>query len=260
MRSLALALMVLGCAAPLPPPSEGTHEPRDAAIPPPFGAVGTTAPTPPPTPRPEPADECSARLLVIFDRSGSMNETWPDAGEPRYRVAADALSEAIAPLSPYLAVGAILFPSGGAPDPGACAIVDPIEAQIPYQSGASFLAAWDAYFRYATGGGSTPLDAAFTQADHALADVDGVSAVVVLTDGQPTCRQAVGAAEHAWLWRERGIKTWVVGLPGLSEAGVLSDVAYAGGTESYLPVAEPEALTAQLQTIVAGAVSQACDE
>jgi len=50
-----------------------------------------------------------ANLLVVFDRSNSMNATWN--GSPKYAAASTALLDAITPLGAHLTVGSILFPS-----------------------------------------------------------------------------------------------------------------------------------------------------
>ena len=264
---LAFSLLALGCAehaaAPPtwsdldaePPPSTGSGAPRSGA--PPSGGGGTTPP---------PGGDCHARLLVIFDRSGSMSEPWEtDAGpEPRWRVAADALDAALTPLADRLEVGAILFPAPSAA-PSSCGDVDPIEAQMPFEGGAAFLVHWRSAWDSPVLGGSTPLDAAFDRADEALSPADDtVTAVVVLTDGQPSCRGLVLAEEHAAAWQIRGIATYAVGLPGafggsgVAAEEMLNAIARAGGTDAYLPVDDPAALTEGLANIAGGALEQAC--
>lgn len=203
--------------------------------------------------------DCRARILVVFDRSGSMALPWEGGGgrAARWEHAEQALDDALAPLAARLEIGAILFPSEAWSEPGACAAVDPIEAQIPYRDGASFLAAWRALWAAPAVMGSTPIDGAFERADAALPHDDVVTAVVLLTDGEPTCSGARSAASYAASWSARGISTWVVGLPG---AGTSYDdaLARAGGTSASISVADPEALTTGLGAILDAALEQAC--
>ncbi|MBX3269973.1 MAG: VWA domain-containing protein [Sandaracinaceae bacterium] len=263
LASLLLALALCACDGRAPGPA--TWRDRDASPPDgSFGIVGMGGGLAGGggggAPRPAPGD-CGGRVLVVFDRSGSMNEPWTvdGASRPRWRVAADAVSAALEPLAARLEVGAILFPTGGAHDLDLCAEVAPIEAQLPFGPGASFLAAWDARWASGVASGSTPLDPAFARADEALRDAParGV-AVVLLTDGMPTCSEAPHAWDRAASWSARGIATWVVGLPGAHGLATLDRVAAAGGTGASLSVDEPAALGARLAEIAGEAAEQGC--
>lgn len=205
-------------------------------------------------------DACGARVLVIFDRSGSMREPWatPEGAAPRWQVAADALDEALAPLAARLEVGAILFPSVASDEPGVCSPVDPIESQLDYADGASFLAAWRALWERAELFGMTPIDSAFASADGALPDDGAVTAVVLLTDGEPTCSGDVPATTYASEWAARGVRTYVIGLPGRSGSATLDAIARGGDTGAALPADDPAALTSALGEIAGDAVEQGC--
>jgi hypothetical protein len=205
-------------------------------------------------------DACGARVLVIFDRSGSMRELWstPDGDAPRWQVAAEALEGALAPLADRLEVGAILFPSLEVDVPGECSPVDPIERQLDYADGATFLAAWRARWERPELFGMTPIDSAFESADAALPDDGAITAVVLLTDGEPTCAGEVAATTYASAWAARGIPTWVIGLPGRSGSATLDAIASAGDTGSALSVGDPAALTRALGEIAGDAVEQSC--
>lgn len=264
-RSVVMCLLLLGCAE--RPPGAPSLRDLDAAIgsgPWSVPSLGGSAPATPGFPDPDagvvvPVDGCGARLLVLFDRSGSMEEPWPgaDPPAPRWRVAADALAEAIAPLADRLVIGGILFPSGVG-EPGFCAPVAPIEAQLPFRGGADFVTAWNATWDTPVVGGSTPIDIAFDRADEALPRDGVLTTVVLLSDGQPTCDGPVSAIDRADAWFGEGIRTYVIGLPGLAEAGILDLVAAAGGTGGHLPVGAPEALTRELEVIAGEAIEQAC--
>jgi hypothetical protein len=116
---------------------------------------------------------------------------------------------------------------------GLCPDVAPITAppQITLRDGQSFLAAWSALWGQtpsATVSG-TPTEKGLLAAEAALrSPPTGGTAVVLVTDGQPTC----GSNEPTIAARllQRGIKTHVVGLPGAQGAAVLDAITLAGGT------------------------------
>jgi hypothetical protein len=198
----------------------------------------------------------------VFDRSLSMATEWSGGSSsgPRWQIAEMAIASALEPHVSQLTVGAILFPSSSSgAGTGTCPAVDPIEAQLPFEACASFLSTWDATWSTANLMGSTPIDAAFDAADAALAGAGAETAVVLLTDGEPTCEGAVSAASHAGAWLSRGIHTYVVGLPG-SDAGVayLTSIATAGGTSAPVSVEDPSALGSTLAGIAGTHVDGQC--
>ena len=222
------------------------------------------------------ADTCGSVLLgaeaqpgnvvVVFDQSNSMRQPFEvtDAGvkTPKWQVARDALAAAVTPIAGKLRAGAVFFPTEPKPANGTCGLVDPITAatQIAIQDAAPFVGAWQAHF----GGSwatilSTPLAAALAKADTALADpfpFSGPRVVVVMTDGAPTCvTDPATIVAPVTDMASRGIKTFVVGLPGSTTASALLDqIAVAGGSGAYLSPADPAALQAALAGIAQGAV------
>src|SRR5688572_16205501 len=98
---------------------------------------------------------------------------------------------------------------------------------------------------------------AFDRADAAIAGakLEGDLAVVAVTDGAPNCFPSgmgtdleVNRAKN-WLM-SRGIKTYVVGLPGAAGVQLLNDVAMQGGTTQYLLPDNPKALEDSLRSLV----------
>jgi hypothetical protein len=202
---------------------------------------------------------CAPRILVVFDRSLSMQTSWNGSG-PRWQVAQQSLASALTPHEAQLTVGAILFPSSDLTAPGdRCAAVDPIDRQIPFEACPTFLVAWSTTWSTPRLLGSTPIDTAFDAADAALTGAGAETAVVLLTDGEPTCTGSVDASRRAATWHTRGISTWVVGLPG-SEAGTtyLDAIARAGGTTAPLSVDDPSALSTALGNIARTQVESQC--
>lgn len=202
---------------------------------------------------------CSVRVLVVFDRSLSMAEPWTSSG-PKWQVAETALADALAPHASRLVVGALLFPSTGGSTPSAtCPPVDPLASQFPFDACGAFLSRWSAAWSAPQLLGTTPIDAAFDAADAALVGAGTGTAVVLLTDGEPTCDGAVPAATRAASWSARGIHTWVVGLPGSSAgAAYLSAIATAGGTSAPLSVDDPAALGSALSSIATSEIDAQC--
>jgi hypothetical protein len=200
---------------------------------------------------------CVARILVIFDRSGSMGDAWMSSG-PKWQVAEMALATAITPRETQLSVGAIMFPSEVSRPSSVCSPVDPIASQIPFAPGTDFLATWSSYWMTAGLLGSTPIDSAFDSADAALTGAGHETAVVLMTDGEPTCSGTVSAETRAASWLSRGIKTFVVGLPGSSTGmATLSAIASAGGT-TVISVDDPSVLTSALGSIATTHVQTQC--
>lgn len=198
---------------------------------------------------------CRATLLVIFDRSGSMTDEW-EPRLPKWQAASLALEEALDPYAARLNVGAIFFPSGPRP-PDACAPVAPIGDQVPFGPGEGFFDRFREELSSRGVGGSTPLDPAFARADEAMIATE-VDAVIVLTDGQPTCVGELDAWTYAGQWHADGTDTWVIGLPGIDDPGVLDAVAVAGGTVRHVPVDDRVTLATELADIAEGSYSQAC--
>jgi len=193
--------------------------------------------------------EMPGNVIVIFDRSGSMDAPWN--GVLRWEAAGKAVTDALTPISDLLTVGAVFFPSpddmsmpadagtstcsnpyycpgmgvgGGYIGGGTCA-VNPISAvdQIDFRAGASFLAdfsgdpANNVPPRYApVQGGRTPLLEGLQRADEALgtAVLAGSVTAIVITDGAPNCNwNQQTAIDIVTGWAGRGIATYVVGLP-----------------------------------------------
>ena len=161
------------------------------------------------------------------------------------------------------------LPGGGLPGGGPGGIlnglggmsVEPIGGmgQIPFQPAPQFLPVWDEHWTLAgvgTGIG-TPMQEAFDRANEAIsaAMLEGDLAVVAVTDGAPNCFPASDTTDlevnraSTWL-AERGVKTYVVGLPGAQGVQLLNDVAAQGGTTEYILPDDPKQLEDRLRTLI----------
>ncbi len=184
-------------------------------------------------------------ILFIFDKSGSMSDRWGRL--PKWDAASEALIGAVKTsdflLEGKLRVGGILFPL-----PDGCLVATMSSGeQMSFAPTDEFLAAWEAATNDNQPEGGTPLGEAFRVADRLLVercnegDLDHLFKILVLTDGDPNCDETADAwTSFPERWRERGIKTYVLGLPGSQNAEeVLNSIAEAGGTEEYIaPVQE----------------------
>jgi hypothetical protein len=183
-------------------------------------------------------------MLVVFDRSGSMASAWDSRS--KWQVANEALMKAIEGVIDNLTLAAILFP-----EPGACEVA-PLgaESQIDFLPGRRFSSTWQERVSGQIPEGSTPLEASFRVVDQAIASAEDLGLlddrfrVVLVTDGEPTCSDDLEAVTVLPAkWREKGVETWVMGLPGSAAAHELLDrIAEAGGTEQHQSLGNPDEL------------------
>jgi len=159
-------------------------------------------------------------------------------------------------------LGAIFFPTEASPTVSQCVPVAPISQappQIAVADGGAFLSEWGQHFSPPwTLLLATPLGDALNQVEAALTPAPpGKAAVVVLTDGQPTCGEKLaGILSPVKALAARGILTHVIGLPGANGATVLMAVADAGGTGNYLLPSDTTTLQNEVAQIASGAVTQ----
>lgn len=225
-------------------------------------------------------------VLLVFDRSSSMNQDWN--GSARWETAGNAISSALQMLAADLSqAGAIMFPT---PDPDAQPVcVDPTGIacifapflmvspgscgvapaggmeHIPFQPGGQFVTTFtgnaNAKPYTPVPGGFTPLKEGLIQAQAAIAgaNLQGSTAVVIITDGEPNCEwDAAQATQIVSDWASQGIETHVIGLPGVGGMGpgLLNSLAQAGGTGMFITPADQMALQAKLTSIVQETVRQ----
>lgn len=220
----------------------------------------------------------TGNLLVVFDRSNTMTTLWGNL--TRYEAAGQALIAAITPLQDMLTVGGIFFPSYPAdmacnvadpfawiPPTGACInMIIPCEVtditaadQINFRPAAEFITELPNQW-ILLGVGMTPIELAVKKADAALSNSSlvGNVAVVIMTDGEPDCGDDINNVNAIVSgWASKGIKTYVVGLPGSTAAStILTQLATSGGTGNYFEPNDPAALQAEFSTISAETVKR----
>jgi hypothetical protein len=138
-------------------------------------------------------------LVLIFDTSGSMNETVP--GGRKIDVGKDAMWKFVELLPKYTNVGLVAF--AGICDVMTVSPLEPASAEARARLRADIAGLW--------AGGSTPLGYAVGRAVHMLAGSPRKKRIVIMTDGEETCDQNAfdRAADEAW---RQGIKVYAIGF------------------------------------------------
>jgi hypothetical protein len=189
-----------------------------------------------------------AELMLILDRSGSMNEpAAPGSLTTKWVDVTSALDEAMMKTDQVIQWGMKVFPT----DQLTCNVADGVEvpgAPMNYASVRGQI------MKSTPDGDGTPTTLAIQKAVAYLAAHPSANPryLVVATDGQPNCRAGggrSGATDEAGAVMavagalQAGLKTFVIGVAtGPGAETVLSDMARAGGaprasTPPYYPVA-----------------------
>jgi len=191
-------------------------------------------------------------VLVIFDKSGSMDSYWDE--DSKWVAASNALIDAIKPLQENLTVGAIFFPQ-----PSECLVAElDSELQLDFMPGPIFINTWIESASANAPNGSTPLETALAVADRAISKarerglLEERFQVLLLTDGEPNCDTDPNTLDRLPAsWLAQGIQTYVLGLPGSSVAAELLDtIAKAGGTETHTAPGNPGELQNNIAAIL----------
>jgi hypothetical protein len=128
--------------------------------------------------------------------------------------------------------------------------------------GAQFLTAWDQHWARNPLTLGTPTEAGMKRGDEALtaANLQGTTVVILVTDGEPTCGANQTPIDIATSWKNKGIATYVIGLPGSTTGGTkvptLSGIAAAGGTNDYVLPSDGATLQQIFSTITSKIVKR----
>lgn len=217
-------------------------------------------------------------VLFIFDKSGSMCQQWSGGAGAKWQDAWTAVRDALTPLQDNVRAGAIFFPDTPTGNDNCSVPTFTSTPQIAFMDGPAFLTAWEGYWNAAVADpntcndrnnnavdGATPLLTALGVGDAALASApaDGITNIVIITDGQPNCSGGNSQSDEPLTnltpvvdtWLTAGYTTHVVGLPGVANAVPLLDgLALAGGSTQHIPANDPAALQAALAQIIGESV------
>jgi hypothetical protein len=202
-------------SAPLTYPDGGPYDPFD-----PGSACGATA---------IPTERLPGSLLLVFDRSGSMNNPpgGGSSGPTMWTLSVDAINSVMESLSDDLGAGLLLFPGSAS-----CGVNATPEVPVgPLSS--TRAAIRSALSSASPSGGTTPLYEASRRGYRYLDTLDprGQRGIVVVTDGGENCDDGNRRAFLAQVEEERtrnGYLTYAVGLTVSNND--LSTMAFNGGT------------------------------
>jgi hypothetical protein len=223
-------------------------------------------------------------VLVIYDRSGSMDADWN--GTPKYQAAGNAIIAALTPLKDLLTIGGVFFPSVD-PNSCACNVADPFHwipgpgacclnsvgnscfvsdiaqpDQIKFGPAGDYITSLPMQWRLAMANG-TPLQNGVARGAEALAatTLDGPVAVILMTDGEPNCMTDVNAVTaQVQQWKDKGIFTHVIGLPGAQDAAaILNTIAMTGGTDKYVDPTNVMELETKIRSILTSTIRAGFD-
>ncbi len=207
----------------LPPRDAGFFDPFD-----PDGGCGATA---------IPTERVPGSLLLVFDRSGSMESTpggdEPTGGDPsKWDLARDAIYAVLGSIPDDLSMGLMMFPTGEGEecDPALSATVPHVRMAPLTTSGPqimSTLSGADA------SGGVTPIFDALRAGYDYLDTLDGPGqrGIVLVTDGEENCDREDADAVFAQVMTERTMNNYLTYAVGLTTSNAtLSQIAYNGGT------------------------------
>jgi len=211
-----------------------------------------------------------AKMMLVVDRSGSMNE------ETRWADMSAGLASVTTAMQDVVDFGLLLFPSEGLDACGAGQVI----VEPSSQSATAIISGMSSSSPL---GGTPTYDALVTAGDWLETNnPGGVNYILLATDGGPGCNMnlnwqscvcipgatcmlngancldSVRTSNQVLVLREQGIKTFVVGLPGTEGVTDLLDaMALAGGASAngeHISVADQAELTQALSELSASIV------
>lgn len=192
----------------------------------------------------DPANQCGQRtvdttqvpghILLVFDRSGSMNDPLGDS--TRWQKAVSAINTALAAAPDDLSVGLVMFPNlGSATYEEACMV--PTAPSVPLAPLSSSRTAIRDFLASIDAQAATPLMGASEFAWEYMRTYSeaGNKAIAVITDGNEYCNTDFldrrEYFEQATAMKDLGVRTFVVGLQ--TNNAFLSKLASLGGTARF---------------------------
>ena len=188
-------------------------------------------------------------VMVLLDYSGSMQDNG------KWTTAVSAVNQLTNIFGSTMRIGLTLFPFGGDCSVNGSNTVFPcqINSAVPISSILSTL--------YPDGG--TPMGPGLRQVEqyyNNLNDRDRRSFVVLVTDGEPTCRTNCGDARNAaQALFNNEIPVFVIGFGRGTDTQCNNSIAAAGGTQMSLSATAGPELYEQLEAVFNRAKEEVCD-
>ncbi len=208
-----------------------------------------------------PTERVPGQLLLVFDRSGSMNRTpggdEPSAGDPsKWDVSRAAINSVLSSVSDELSMGLVLFPPGN----GCDIATSPDVPVAPLSTSRSQI--MGALNSSSAGSSETPMFSALAAGYDYLDTLSGPGqrGIVLVTDGAETCEESNRDMFMMRVADERAMNNYLTYAVGLSQNNNdLSTIAYNGGTprtDTCLPECTSDLCTSNADCPGAGT----CDE
>jgi hypothetical protein len=226
----------------------------------------------------DPAAPIPPRILLVVDKSGSMNEDAPGFGDSKWFATVDAIDDVSHQVEGRVELGLVMYPEGGGADQQ-CSADAGLDQPIRLNNADAIVGSLDPFGGATIAAGGTPTAAALLAARASLAALPqegGQRAVILATDGGPNCNgslngqtcrcvstpdqcadfaenclddvNAIGAANAL---NQAGFPVFVLGIDGaLNFQDVLTGLAVAGGgASSFFSVSSGGALASTIEDI-----------
>jgi len=200
------------------------------------------------------ADAVPPNVLIVLDRSSSMNQLIGEWNRSKWDLAKDAVRSLTETYDAQVRFGLKLFPGidqAGTRGPSACG-----PGAVWVDTGATNAGAINTFLAAAGTSSGTPIaEALRSLLDYGgLEDTTRANYVILITDGESSCDPPVPEVE-ALLAQSPSIRTFVIGFGGEVDAGELNAMAEAGdtalpGDTKYYQADDPLSLGNALDTIV----------
>lgn len=188
-----------------------------------FAMVATTLAAP------AAADEC-ANVLVVFDRSDSMNRVVPNDERSRWEIAVPAVESIVERYAANVRFGLVLFPGGSIDGCDVACTPGFVAVDVAAGTGDAIAQALDTTVRCS----GTPIGRTMEGVPpmQELREVGKRNYVLLVTDGSETCDGNAADVAGALARQDPEVRTFVIGFGDQVDATELDAIAEAGRTQA----------------------------